>query len=124
MDDKYTKENVLAHYGVLGMHWGKRRSKSTSSSSFKGENSKDHKRTRGLQKKRMSQMSNSELKKVNERLQLETNYKKLTKTKKTLGRKLFDEMILGSVKKTATSYISKQMASAVGLSEPKKKKKG
>lgn len=70
----------LKHYGVKGMRWGTR-SKQGSDGRVKRETSDDFKDAKVLAKKRPSQLSNAELKKLNERLQLEQNYKSLT-TKK------------------------------------------
>jgi hypothetical protein len=148
-NDENTKENILKHFGIIGMRWGRSnsgdsgssKSKSSGSSKSKGKssgsskskgkssgsskpvyNSKDHKRSKGLQKKKMSEMSNTELKKVSDRLTLERSYKKLTASKKSKGRVLFDDIIVASAKKTAVSYVSKQMSAQLGISDSKKKK--
>ena len=59
--------NELYHYGVLGMRWGKRKSRM----------SQDAREAKALKKKKVSEMSNAELRKLNERRNLERNYKNL-----------------------------------------------
>lgn len=71
-------DRVLAHYGVKGMRWGVRRNADGSTSrTGKRMKSEDHKEAESLKKKRVSEMSNQELRKLNERMQLEQNYKQL-----------------------------------------------
>lgn len=80
-------DNELYHYGVLGMKWGVRRSRSKGSyvskkrkrkkSSSTKNMSADAKEAARLKKKSVSQMSNAELRKYNERKQLEQQYAKL-----------------------------------------------
>lgn len=75
--------NELTHYGVLGMRWGVRRSKAQlarASSSRKrkiDDSHEDHKKAHDS--KSVRSMSNQELKDRNNRLQMEQQYKKLTK---------------------------------------------
>lgn len=79
----------LAHYGVPGMRWGKRKSSSGDSgkTTSKAPKSEDHETARALMKKSPSQMSNSDLKKLNERLQLERSYTELmAKQGSSVGR--------------------------------------
>lgn len=93
---------TLYHFGKLGMKWGKRKAKRTTPTS------QEHKTKEVLKKKKLSSMTNSELKTLNERLQLERSYKDLTKSERSAGQKFVME-ILGSItKQMATSYIQKQ----------------
>lgn len=62
-------EQELKHYGVLGMKWGRRKQSRPMS--------EDAKTAKNLKKKKVSEMSNTELKKLNERMNLEQNYKRL-----------------------------------------------
>lgn len=62
-------EQELKHYGVLGMKWGRRKQTRPMS--------EDAKTAKNLKKKKVSEMSNTELKKLNERMNLEQNYKRL-----------------------------------------------
>lgn len=76
----FEKDVELKHYGVKGMRWGVRR-KQGSDGRVKRETSTDFKEARTLAKKRPSQLTNAELRKLNERLQLEQNYSNLTSKK-------------------------------------------
>lgn len=75
----------LTHYGILGMKWGVRRSKAQlariSGKASRKNWSEDAKTTRELSTKKSSQMSNAELRKLNERKQLENQYKQLNQNK-------------------------------------------
>ena len=70
--------NYLSHYGVLGMKWGVRRKSRTPSA--------DSAKVKAIRKKRIDEMSNQELRDANNRLQLESQYKQLTK-KTNIGKK-------------------------------------
>lgn len=73
-------ESSLKHYGVLGMRWGFRRNSQDSSSA-------DHQRSSDIKKKKLSNMSNEELRTLNTRLQLEKQYKDLNPTKMSRAKK-------------------------------------
>lgn len=68
----------LYHYGVRGMKWGVRRQKRS--------RSEDSQKVRTIRKKKVHEMTNQELKDANNRLQLERQYKDLTR-KKSVGEK-------------------------------------
>lgn len=71
-------ENELYHYGVLGMKWGVRRYRSRSGGSRKKRpSSQDAREASAIKKKKLNQMSNAELKKLNERSRLEQEYSRL-----------------------------------------------
>lgn len=81
------------------MKWGRRKARSTMKSvkkklrSPKKNQSDDYKKTTTLRKKKIHQLSNAELKVINERLQLERNYKDLSAKDVSPGRKLAQDMI-------------------------------
>lgn len=70
--------NELYHYGVLGMKWGVRRDRSRSGGSHRKRSmSDDAREVSVIKKKKVNQMSNAELKKLNERKRLEQEYSRL-----------------------------------------------
>ena len=79
----------LYHHGVKGQRWGIRRYQNKDGSlTALGRNreggkdnwSEDAKTAKSLKKKSVNQMSNAELRKLNERQQLERNYRQMNKT--------------------------------------------
>lgn len=70
--------NELYHHGILGMKWGVRRDRSRSGgSNRKKSRSEDSRDASAIKKKKLNQMSNAELKRVNERRRLEQEYSRL-----------------------------------------------
>lgn len=71
----------LYHYGVLGMRWGTRRAQKQlgriERRSKKGNWSTDATEVAKIRTKKINQMSNAELNKVNNRKNLERSYKQL-----------------------------------------------
>lgn len=83
-------DDVLAHYGIKGMKWGRRRpvgpdgrvvrgaKKLAAKQRAKRKGSEDYESTKPLRKKKAHQLTNSELQSLNKRLQLERSYNDLT----------------------------------------------
>lgn len=92
----------LTHYGVLGMKWGRRRGRTTSVSNP----SSDHTKAKQLKTKKMSEMSNDELRTLTQRLQLEKQYKDLNVTPKAKGKKIVTEILTNSAKQAASKYVN------------------
>jgi len=78
MDAVEVGKNFLEHHGVKGMKWGTRRSKKQLERAAK--QSPEHKNVRALKGKKSSELSNQELKAINERLNLEQNFHRLNPT--------------------------------------------
>ena len=79
--------NELYHWGIKGMKWGVRRYQNKDGSltnAGKKRRSKklsdDYVTAKSLKKKKISQMSNAELRKLNERQNLERQYKQMNKS--------------------------------------------
>lgn len=121
---EYNYNDELYHYGVLGMRWGIRRSKSGSSKLF-GKKRKnepeihdDYKKAHD--KKSVKSMSDAELKARNNRLQMEQQYATMTK-KTNKGKKIVKSLIAaaGTIAAAETAYktysrIGKKVADKVG----------
>lgn len=130
-------KNELYHHGILGMKWGKKNgppyplaSSDHSAAEKKAgwrksldENAhEDYKRAHS--NKPVSQMSDSELQRVNNRLQAEANYKRLTAQQKqgtsfinsvikgAFGNKRTSEVIGTAVGKTGSDYAKKMLGVA------------
>lgn len=143
-DDKTTQTDILKQYGVQGMHWGvttkgsikdrikehfrrsidqkygSLRSKPKPGSKDDPTNSPDHSAARALQSKKTHQLSNDELKKLTQRLQLEKQFKDLSKTDLDAGKKVvtkvlgkFGDQILGAATTLAVTYVIAAVKKAI-----------
>lgn len=87
----YNYSNELYHHGVKGMRWGVRNDKKRFSSGKKKNRqedwSDDAKEASQIKKKRVSQMSNAELRKLNERQNLERQHSQLNPSVISKGMK-------------------------------------
>lgn len=106
--------NELTHYGILGMKWGVRRSQrqlDRISGKAKRKNwSDDATDAAKIKTKKVNQMSNAELRKLNERIRLENEYSNLTKSKPSAGRKFVAEVGREIAKESTKKTIKRGMA--------------
>lgn len=111
----HDNNDTLAHYGVLGMKWGKRKGSSGSSIKSSKKSKKNPK---------ASTLSDSELRQRINRLQMEKQYKQLTTKERSTSSKFVGDVVRESAKQTASSYVTKYMKSGVeaGIKRAKKKK--
>ena len=103
---QYNNLDELYHYGILGMRWGHRKSyKNYSKRLFRPHKrnytSKDYNEVKRLNKKKLNQLSNDQIKIINKRKQLETDYKRLNKGKIAKGM-----AIVGSTAAFTASVIT------------------
>lgn len=114
--EKFKMDNkILIHAGIKGMRWGVRRYQNADGSLTdagrkrynKKAQSEDHIRAKALKKKKLSQLSNEELRELNTRMQLETQYKDLKKKDISAGKKFVRDVAYESAKKTASKYASR-----------------
>ena len=111
----------LYHFGIKGMQWGihKDRKRSVRTKRSKTDSS-DYHESRDLLAKSPNQLSNAQLRKLNERLNLEQQYSNLTTTQKQNGQS-FMGRVQGQLKNTAANEVSKglvdlgKMALGVGI---------
>lgn len=141
--DTKTPINQLYHFGIKGQKWGVRRFQNedgTRTSAGKKRDSRhgkseDYMKSRAAKKRGKEGLSNDELKKLNERLRLEEDYKKLTAEKmekseswvkqaiKTGGQQALTDFSKGvflGAAKALVNELSPQFAEVAGFT-PKKK---
>ena len=92
-------DNYLSHHGIKGQRWGFRRdlTKSASEGASRAANiaerSGKNAKTRAIQKMDVSQMTDTELQKAINRMNLERNYKTLSSEKIGSGRKMLSSYL-------------------------------
>ena len=143
--DTTTPIDQLYHYGTIGMRWGRRRYQNEDGSRTMLGRSQDRKRgrdipmsedsqkTKAVKKRGLDGFSNDDLKRINERLQLEDSYKKLTEVKKSeswvkqaiqkAGKDAVTDFTKGiflGAAKTLVKEIAPEFAETAGFSSPAK----
>ena len=118
-----SEEEFVAHYGVLGMHWGVRNG-SSSVDNASGAGSRGRRRVsedaatvaghRAVVKKHgTSALSNDELSELVNRLSLEKRYTDLEPAKTNAGKKFVKDVVVSVGKQQATSYGNKAASAGI-----------
>ena len=94
-------DDVLAHYGIKGMRWGVRK-----------QRIKDAKRWTSKKQAKIDGMSDDQLKKVNNRLRLEKEYKQLTQSKLEKYRKRAGKAVEEAAFNTLQTALQKGLKKA------------
>lgn len=97
--------NELYHYGVLGMKWGRRKARPTSS--------KTSRRSKKSKNNDLSKMSDAELRQKINRMQMEQQYNNLSKPRVNAGVKFTQDVLKNAAQQTAGHYVSKYMRAGV-----------
>jgi len=95
-------DESLKHVGVLGMRWGVRNGPSSNQSS-------DHASVSNIRKKKVSELSNQEIRQLLERSLLEKQYRDLHPSIIAKGGKLVGNMILKTGTVEAQKYIDREL---------------
>lgn len=97
----------LAHHGVKGMKWGVRRKVGKNGRVEKAKGSVDFRTTKDLRTRKAHQLSNMQLKKVNERMQLERKFSDMNPTRAAKGKEFLNDVLKTSVGAAGTAGIIK-----------------
>ena len=105
--------NVIQHYGVLGMHWGRHKPKSTPFPANKNKNIKET----VPPKKTIKEMTDAELQEKVNRMGLERRYKDAmaadARDQVSKGKKFISGVLEQSGKQVATQIATYAMGNAV-----------
>lgn len=99
LPDNWDADEELAHYGIKGMKWGVRRYQNKDGSYTSAglrrrrQTSSDYEETKELRKKSYKELSDSELKRLNKRLNLESEYRRLNPQGIERGKKIARDLV-------------------------------
>lgn len=111
----------VKHYGVLGMHWGVRKSAGGVTVGKKAQKSKEYEESRQLKKKKSSELTNEEMQKLTKRLKLEQEYKNLNPSIIDKGKKYYEKSMIKKVRDILIASIAALIAKELLFSGAKSK---
>ena len=105
----------LEHFGILGMRWGHRKDRGNSTSSSSGSEKKEpteHEEAVNLGKKGIKNLSNAELQKYTQRMQLEQQYRQLSAQQQAQHQNAGKEFVKSLAKDTGNA-LARQYAKQI-----------
>lgn len=109
-----TANDVLVHFGIPGMRWGRRKAKPGTTRKPRVVKKSTTVDDAPIKKRvRVSDISDDDLRKAIARIQMEKQYAQLTAKEKSMGRKIVEEVLVGAGKQVATQYAAKYMGQGV-----------
>ena len=114
-------DSDIMHFGVLGMKWGVRKKKNSVSRKEQKKRankktSRDYNETEFLRKRKVKSLSNAQLKKAITRMQLEQQYKQLSKNDRSklqkIGEKFLKDLMTASTQ-AAVNEIGKSAKTTI-----------
>lgn len=129
-------KNFIEHAGILGMRWGHRKRESVSSpsggsvtTSSPSKTNKDYDVVETIRKKKLSELSNDDIKLLANRMQLEQTYKQYQEQHKTnfergkdTALKILGNIAVQSLTNVGNTYAQKYLGIALGDIEGSVKK--
>lgn len=113
MEQNSFYDDYLAHYGVLGMKWGRRRAKRSVSN--------EHARAKSLKKKKTKYMTNDEIREYTQRVNLERQFKEAKKANRKGIAKVMHKMLkkssdksMDKVAEIIATEVAKQISKQAG----------
>lgn len=126
------EKNELVHHGIKGMKWGVRRTEAQlarargNTKSDEKTSSTSTKKAESTKRKKMSEMSDEELRRVVNRLQLEQQYRNLNPEKVSAGKKFANKVVKDIVIPVTTEVARNEFRKVLtaSLDGQAKKKRG
>lgn len=106
-------EDFLAHYGVKGMKWGRRKPKANAGESKDSKESTDARARAKGDKSGVKVLSNKELQAAINRMQMEQNFKRLSVNEKSAVNRWISSTLLEIGKREVQQVVAKKLATTV-----------
>ncbi len=113
-----TCEDVLKHFGILGMKWGRKKGKKITTPVIKKvvkdpKDMTDREYLDAHKGKPLSELSNDQITRINNRINLERQYAQLTKVEMSAGKKFVVDMLTNIAKEQAQAFVKKKVADMI-----------